>query len=74
MEKIWLAVIAASLFLLSIFLFWRITARFRKKEYSEKMWKLWGTRTFYWEGAIYISTGVTVLIMFILKWTHVLTF
>lgn len=74
MNKVWLIAIAITLFIIVISLFWRITASFRKKEYSQKMWKLWGVRTFYWEGAIYISTGITILIMFILKWTNVLTF
>lgn len=74
MEKIRLIAIAIILFCIIIFIFWKITANFRKKEYSQKMWKLWGVRTFYWEGAIYISTGITILIMFILKWTHILTF
>ncbi|MCJ7756685.1 MAG: hypothetical protein MUP24_00955 [Gillisia sp.] len=74
MEKIWVIVIAISLFLINTFLFWRITAGHRKKEYGKKMWKLWGARTFYWQGAIYVSTGVTILIMFLLKWANVLTF
>jgi hypothetical protein len=72
MEKFWLIVII--LFLINLFLFWRITARHRKKEYGQKMWKLWGARTFYWEGAIYISTWTTILILFILKWANILTF
>lgn len=74
MGKIWLILIALSLFLISISVFWMITARFRKKEYSKKMWKLWGARTFYWEGAIYISTGITILVMFLLKWANILNF
>jgi len=72
MEKIW--VIAISLFLINIFLFWRITIGHFKKEYGKKMRKLWGARTFYWQEAIYVSTGVTILIMFLLKWANVLTF
>ena len=74
MDKIWIILIAISLFLISIFVFWLITAGHRKKEYGKKVWKLWGARTFYWEGAIYVSTGVTILILFILKWANILTF
>jgi len=40
MEKTWLILITISFFLISTFIFWRITANFRKKEYGKKMWKL----------------------------------
>ncbi len=72
MEKIW--IIAIVLFLLTCFLFWYFTKGYFKKEYGEKMWKNWGSRLFYWQGVIYTSTGITIVIMFILKWTKVLTF
>jgi hypothetical protein len=74
MEKIWVLVIAIVIFTISTLLFWRITARHRSKEYGKKMWKLWGARTYYWQAAIYISTGVTILIMFLLKWGNILSF
>ncbi|MFQ3172932.1 MAG: hypothetical protein ACI8W0_000012 [Flavobacterium sp.] len=74
MEKIWIIVIAILLFLISNLIFWRITAVHRKKEYGKKMWKLLGARTYYWQASIYISTGATILIMFLLKWANVLTF
>ncbi len=72
MEKIW--VIAISLFLIITFLFWRLTSGHFKKEYGKKMWKQWATRLFYWQGAIFTSTGITILIMFLLKWANILTF
>jgi len=72
MEKIW--VITISLFLIITFLFWRLTSGHFKKEYGKKLWKQWGTRLFYWQGAIYTSTGITILIMFLLKCANVLTF
>ena len=72
MVNIWL--IAISLFLITGFLFWRLTSGHFKKEYGEKTWKKWGTRLFYWQGVIYTSTGITILIMFVLKWADVLTF
>lgn len=67
-------VIAISLFLIITFLFWNITNGHFKNEYGKKVWKHWGTRTFYWQGAIFVGTGGTILIMLILKWTSVLTF
>ena len=72
MEKIW--VIAISLFLIITFLFWRLTNGHFKIEYGKKNWKQWGARLFYWQGAIFVSTGITFLIMFLLKWANVLNF
>ncbi len=72
MENIW--VIAISLFLIIAFLFWRLTSGHFKKEYGKKLWNQWGTRLFYWQGTIYTSTGITLLIMFLLKWANVLNF
>lgn len=42
MEIIW--ILAISLFLIIIFLFWKLTNRYYKKEYGEKMWKRGETR------------------------------
>jgi hypothetical protein len=51
-----------------------LTNGYAEKEYGKKMFKQWGTRTFYWTGALFVSGGVTVLIIFLLKWLNVLTF
>lgn len=72
MEEIW--IIAISLFLGITFLFWRTTSGHFQKEYGKKSWRKWGTKTFYWQGAIFVGTGCTFLIMYILKWTDVLVF
>ncbi len=72
MEKTW--IIAILLFLIITFVFWRITAGHFKKNYGKKLWNQWGTRLFYWQGAIFTSTGGTILIMFVLKWANVVTF
>lgn len=70
----WLVLIAISLFLIITFLYYLLTSCYVEKEYGKKMWKQWGTRTFYWQGALLVSGGVTVLIIFLLKWLNVLTF
>ncbi|MBO2545752.1 hypothetical protein J0871_15120 [Salegentibacter sp. BDJ18] len=72
MVKIW--VIAISLFLIITFLFWNFTKGHFKNEYGKKMWKKWGTRTFYWQGALFVGFGGTFLILFLLKWANVLAF
>ncbi|WP_282019192.1 hypothetical protein [Salegentibacter mishustinae] len=69
-----IGIIAISLFLIITFLFWRFTKDHFRQEYGQKRWKKWVTRTFYWQGAIFVGTGGAFLILFILKWTNVLTF
>lgn len=73
MEKNWIIIIF--LFLIITFLLWKVTSSYYKeKVYGKKLWKQWGTRTFYWTGTISVSSVVTILIMFLLKTTSVLVF
>ncbi len=73
MGKIWLTVIAIIIFLIITLIYWRFTRGTIKTKYGHN-WKIWGARTFYWQDAIYTITGITFLILVILKWTDVLTF
>lgn len=73
MGKIWITVIAISIFLIITLIYWRFTRGTIKTKYGHN-WKIWGARTFYWQDAIYTITGITFLILVILKWTDVLTF
>ena len=73
MGIIWL--IAISVFLIITFLYWKVTNGYFKKEvFGKKNFKQWGPRTFYWQGSILVSGGLTILIMYLLKWGNVLTF
>ncbi len=72
MIKFW--ALAITLFLTIAFLFWRLTSGHFKKEYGEKLWKQWGTRLFYWQGVVYTSTAITILVLFLLQWATILTF
>ena len=72
MEKIW--AIAISLFLIITFLVWKFFNGFYKKEYSKKVRKTWGSRTYYWHFILMISGVATTLIIFLLKRGNVLTF
>jgi hypothetical protein len=62
------------LFLAITFLYWKLTHAFAEKEYGKKMFKQWGTKMFYWSGAFYISGGVTVCVIYLLKVSHILVF
>lgn len=72
MELIWLFAIA--LFSIITFLFWKLTKDHFRKEVGPKMWRKWRTRTFYWQGAIFVGTGGTFLILFLLEWTNIISF
>ena len=72
MEKI--LIISIVLFLSIGFLFWKLTKSYLRKENGEKVWKLWSSRTYYWQGVIFVATGGTFFMLFILKWTSVIKF
>lgn len=74
MDKSWLIGIIILIFITVLFFYRKFTVDSYKRENSEKMRKVWGMQTFYWEGLIYGSTGITVLILFVLKWLKVLDF
>ncbi|TVZ26566.1 hypothetical protein JM83_1540 [Gillisia sp. Hel_I_86] len=73
MEKIWVIIIAISIFLIITLIYWKFTRETINTKYG-KIYKIWGARTFYWQSAIYTITGITFLILVILKWTDILTF
>ncbi|MDX1543405.1 MAG: hypothetical protein R3214_05595 [Christiangramia sp.] len=66
--------IAVSVFLISFFIYWKIMRYYSKKELGEKRYKQWNSRLYFWQGAVFVSTGITFLIMYILKWMEVLNF
>ena len=74
MEKTSIILLAISLFVAITFLYWRLTRAYAEKEYGKNIWKQWGTRTFYWQGALYFSGGLTVALIFVLKSASVLIF
>jgi hypothetical protein len=54
-------------FLITLYIVYRYSYNYFKKETSDKMWKLWGLRTPYWEGVVIVSFGVTTIIVLLLK-------
>ncbi len=65
MIKLW--AIAVSLFALFNFIFWKVTNGPIRKEYGERLFKRWDSKLYYWQGAIYVSSGLTVLILWLLN-------
>jgi hypothetical protein len=74
MNHIWIIAIAIAIFLTINFLFYKGLHGYVKKEFGKKMWKVWGNKVYFWQSSIFVSTGGTVLILYLLKWTNVLTF
>ncbi|MCB4799794.1 hypothetical protein [Neotamlana laminarinivorans] len=66
--------IAIMAFLLITFLYWKLTRNYAEKIYGKKQWKTWVSRTYYWHGVLYVSGGLTVLIIFLLKANNLLVF
>ena len=54
-------------FLITLYIVYRYSYNYFRKETSDKMWKLWGLQTPYWEGVIIVSFGVTTVIALLLK-------
>jgi hypothetical protein len=74
MEKI-TVITAIAIFLMTTFLSWRIFGNNNKRKQPNKnRYKKLKSKWIFWQGVIYPSTIATFLIMFILKWTGILTF
>ena len=76
MEKTWIIAIAIVTFFILNILFYKSLYNYLKKEVGEKMWKIGigGNKFYFWQSSIFFSAAGTVLIMFTLKWTNVLSF
>jgi len=74
MEKIGILTLAFAIFLIINFLFYKTLNVYYKKEFGKKMWELGGARVYFWQASIFVSTTGAVLIMYLLKWSNVLTF
>lgn len=66
--------LALLIFTGATFLFWKALHVYYKNEFGKKTWKLGGGRVYFWQSALFVGTATTFLTMYILKWTHVLTF
>ena len=74
MEIIWLIAIAVAIFLVISLFFYKILKGYVINNYGDKWLTAWGNKVYFWQSIILVSTGGTTLIMYILKWSNVLTF
>jgi len=54
-------------FLITLYILYRYSYNYFRKETSDKMWKLWGIQTLYWEGVVILSFGITTVVVLLLK-------
>ena len=50
-----------------LYIVYKYSYDYYRKENSDKMWKLWGLQTSYWEGVVIVSLAVTTVIVLLLK-------
>ena len=74
MEKMWAIIIALVLFVSINLLYSKVLKKYVAKAFGEKWLKVWGNKVYFWQSSIFVSTAGTVLILFVLKWSNVLTF
>lgn len=74
MEKIWIISLAIAIFLIINFIHYKSLSGYVRKEFGKKWLKVWGNKVYFWQSSIFVSTGGTFLIMYILKWSNVLSF
>jgi hypothetical protein len=74
MEKTWIILIAIATFLTINLVYYKSMKGYVGKAFGKKWLKISGNKLYFWQSSIFVSTGGTFLIMFILKWTSVLNF
>ena len=72
MTKFWIITIL----LIAVFavLITKVSWNNYKKQNRKNTWKIWGLRMAYWEGIVWVSSGLIIVTLFLLKWTNLLTF
>jgi hypothetical protein len=66
-------IVGIVLFIITTFVFWKITIGEIRREYGGKEWKVWGANIYYWQGALIFSGLITFLILLLLDYLSVLT-
>tara|TARA_B100000809_G_scaffold266636_1_gene330412 strand:- start:341 stop:568 length:228 start_codon:yes stop_codon:yes gene_type:complete len=72
MAKFW--IIAAVIFIVTTVIVAKLTVKKFRKQTGERNWKLWYGRATYWEILCASTFGITMLLMFVLKWTSIIDF
>ncbi len=74
MEKISIILIAIATFLIINLIYYKSMNAYVGKAFGKKWLKIWGNRVYFWQSSIFVSTGGTFLIMYLLKRSNILNF
>ena len=72
MNTFW--IISIPLFIIVTAVIAKFTLKKFREESDDREWRLWAGRSTYWQLVSLCSFGITVLLMFILKWTSIIDF
>jgi len=67
-------IISLPLFLIVTAVIAKFTLKKFREESDDREWRLWAGRSTYWQLVSLCSFGITLFLMFILKWTDIIDF
>ncbi|WP_028375663.1 hypothetical protein [Leeuwenhoekiella sp. MAR_2009_132] len=74
MGSIWIVILAVAIFLVVTVLYWKIISTYNINILGAKNHKQWGSRLYFWQGSIFVSTVVTLLILYTLNYLAILNY
>lgn len=74
MENVWTITTASALFLILGFLLYKGLGAYVRNAFGKKWLKVWGNKVYFWQSVLFTSIASTVLVMYVLKWSNVVTF
>ncbi|WP_324719664.1 hypothetical protein [Salinimicrobium sp. HB62] len=74
MHKIWIILPATAIFLLINLIYYISMSAYVGNAFGKKWLKIWGNKVYFWQSSIFVSTGGTFLVNYLLKWSDILNF
>ena len=63
-----LVILSLSIFIITFITLYKISIKYFKNNNSDKMWKIWGVKSTYYEGLIIVSFVITSVIILVFKY------
>lgn len=74
MDNIWLLLLAISIFIGINILLYGFLKAYVEKTLGKKWLTFWGNKVYFWQSSIFVSTAGTFVILYLLKWSQVISF
>ena len=74
MEKAGIIIITILTITVLGILFYKIMKGYVHEEFGKKWLMVWGNKVYFWQSLIFMSIAGTALVLYLLKWLHVLSF